>query len=440
MSSSLYKLLQDLDNQKKSYHEKLLSADGEFSLLLRGFQVNNFIVDISNLIIPQFYFASLSNALLFNFDITFLEPVNLDFTYSFPDLDQWLNGVGVIIEKITPDYATDLEQFILGNIKPAYQEQILSSIMGKGYYGKSTYGNAYFDPAAAREFLRNAITLMFKKHPDLTQRKTALNTLAQTLEISDDTVRDVHDRMSMVMAAHTECFMLNYGFLDISNLCAEAEHSESHGIVPYVDFDGEYKEVEVDTLADMQYGCILDTTLLDYCYLMPDEDIYQPDAQIVLDALDSKLKNFRNRLSISAPALSNYVRGDEAGDYRKCERTEVWGELASMRYTIEHQVEAFLNSAFPGLDNFEKRKYKTAVLQLVGSIAKRHKWGFGVYKVMEDEELRSWWINYWTQQGLDANVLYQIYNNLKSWLPDLVAKKIELGKKLRTERLGIPLD
>ena len=440
MSSSLYKLLQDLDNQKKAYHEKLLSADGEFSLLLRGFQVNNLIIDISNLIIPEFYFASLSNTLLFGFDLTFLEPVNLDFTYSFPDLDQWLNGIGVIIEKTTPSYITDLEQFINGNINPAYQDQIQGSMIVKGYYGKSAYGSAYYDPSASREFLRNAITLMFKKHPDITNRRIALSTMAKSLEINDDVVRDVHDRMSMVMTAHTECFMLNYGFLNISNLCAEAEHSESHGIVPYIDFDGEYKEVEVDMLADMQYGCILDTTLLDYCYLMPDEDIYKPDAPVIMDALDSKLKNFRNRLSISAPALSNYVRGDEAGDYRKCERTEVFGELLSMRYTIEHQAEVFLNSAFPGLDNFEKRKYKTAVLHLVGSAGKRHEWGFGVYKVMDSDELKDWWIQYWTQQGLDANVLEQIYNNMKSWLPDIVAKKVDLGKKLRTERLGIPLD
>lgn len=440
MSSSLWKLLEDLDRQKRSYHEKMLSIDGEFSLFMRGFQIYDLMIDISNLLIPEFYFASLSNALLFNLDLSFLEPLNLEFTWRFPDLEEWLRGVGIVIERIIPDYAVSLEEFIKLNVKEEYQQSILATTVGKGYYGISKYGYAYYDPRAVREFLRSGTTLMFKKHPNLTQRRTALETLAESLGIPEVIVKDVHNRISMIMSAHTECFILDYGLLDVTKLCEEVTHSEELGIVPFIDYDGMYREAEILTLADLQYGCILDVTSLDYCYLMPEEDVYKPEARAVIDALVDKLMRFRNRIMITAPAFSNYVRGDEAVDYHKCERTNVWGELISTRYIIEHEVEVFLNAVAPELNNFDRRKYKTAVLQLVGHVGKRHRWGYGVYKAMEDPQLREWWISYWVRQGLDRTTLEKIYDNVKVWLPSLIQKKVDLGRKLRLERLGIPID
>jgi hypothetical protein len=437
-------LLKDISAQKKAYHEKELSPEGEWSLFMRGFQLYDFMIDISNLLIPEFYFASLSSALLFGFDLTDLEPFNLEFDWRFPTLEEWEKGVGVVLEKTLNPCAVSFEEFLEFNIKEEYRPYIEETRLGKGYYGVSRYGYSYYDPATVREFLRNATQLMIKKHPDLLQRKTALLTMARTLGVHEDLAKNIHDKMEMVMTVHTECFILDYGMLDVSKLCMEAVHSESFGIVPYINIDGEYREVEIMTLDDLQYGCILDEGMLDYCYLMPDETIYKsagPEIAPVIDTcIEDKLRRFRGRIALTAPAFSNYVRGDEAVDPTKCERTETWGELVSDRYTLEYVAEQALRQLMPGLDPMKRRTYISAVLQLAGHRGKRHEWGYRVFKAADLDDLKSWWLDYWAQQGLDRSVLEGLYERAEPFLEKFISKKVELGRKLRLERLGIPID
>jgi len=425
-----------LDYQKRRYHEKMLTVDAELTLFERSFQTYDFIIDISNLLIPEFFMSSLSASLLFDFDLTNMEPLNVEFTWRIPTLNEWMRGVGVVIEKIFPEYAVSLEDFISRNIREEYQQSIMETRAEKGYYGESRYGYAYFDPAAMREFLRNTVTCMFKKHPSLLERKLEILSFTRTLNILEDLARSMYERMSMIITAHTEAFILDYAFLDISKLCEGAEHSEELAIIPYVDLDGIERTAEIVTLADMQHGFILDVSLLDYGFLMPDEDIYKVDSEIIIAALDEKMKRFRDRLTLTAPAFSNYVRGDEAADYHKCERTGIWGELASLRYIIDAEVNLTLSRIAPELNTFDRRKYVSAVLQLLGHIGKRHKWGYGVYRAMEDEELRNWWINYWVSQGLNLNVLDKLYEMVKVWLPWIVKRKLKLGRQLRERRLA----
>jgi hypothetical protein len=415
---------------------------------MRSFQLYDFIIDLSNLLIPEFYFASLSPALLFGFDLFELEPCNLEFDWRFPTLEEWERGVGVVLERVLSLCAVSLEEFLKLNIKDEFRLGIEETGLEKGYYGVSRYGYSYYDPAVVREFLRNTTQLFIKKHPHWLQRKTALLTMARTLGVLEDLARNIHDRMSMVMSAHTECFVLDYGMLDITKLCAEATHSEELGVVSYINLDGEYREVQVLTLDDMQYGCILDESLLDYCYLMPDETIYKspgppvtPEIAPILDVgIEDKLRRFRGRVMITAPAFSNYVTGPEAADHTICERTNVWGELVSDRYALEHVVEAALSQIAPGLDPMKRRTYISAVLQLWGHRGKRHEWGYRVFKIADLEEYKNWWLDYWSSQGLDRKVLEELYRRVEPFLERLVSKKVELGRKVRLERLGIPID
>jgi len=448
LSTVLNKLLEDIASQKRKYHAKVLSVDGEWDIFMRGFQLYDFMIDLSNLLIPEFYFASLSTSLLFGVDPSDIEPFNLDFTWRYPTAEEWANGVGVVIEKVKTPCAVGLSEFIKDNIKPEYQSPVTSSMLEKGYYGSSRYGYAYYDPGAVREFLRNAVQLMIKKHADLPQRKTALLSLARSLNVPEDLARNVHDRMQMVMTAHTECFILDYGMLDITKLCETAVHSEEYALMPYVDLDGNLHTVEILTLDDMQYGCILNETMLDYCFLMPDESIYMTPgppvtpriAPAIDECIDQKLKNFRNRIALTGPAFSNYTRGDEAMDYKRSVRLEYWGELVSDRYVIENLAETAVRQLLPGVDPVTRRAYISAVLQLWGHRGKRHEWGFNVFKEAGLDEVKAWWLDYWMKQGLDESVLENLFNRLSPSLGHMVRKKIELGRKIRLQRLGIPID
>jgi hypothetical protein len=452
MSSKLSELIKELDRQKQMYHEKLLSVDGEFSLMLRTFQIYDLIIDISNLLIPEFFMSSLIGSLTFSLDLSELEPLNLEFDFRFPTLDEWMNGVSIVIEKIVPDYVYSLYDFIIRNIKDLYQEDIFRSLVSKCVYGRSAYGKCYADPQAVREFLRASLYKIFNKHYTYTQRRLALDSLAETLELNTSLVRMLHDKISMTITLQTECFTLGYSVLSKSRLCQSTHHSPQLGILPYVDYDGNVVEAQITKLADAQFGFILGVSVLGFSYLMPMEDIYKSvfkelvkgsfvyGSPEVFDALKEKLDRFRRRISITPQAFSNYTRGDEAADYHKADRTEIWGELMSMRYTSEAYVDVFLRSVMPDLDPFTRRKYVTAALQLIGHVGKRHRWGFNVYKTLEDQDLKNQWISYWREQGLDPAILENLYENMKTWLPDFIRKKLDLGRKLRLERLKIPLD
>jgi hypothetical protein len=452
MSSALSKLLADISSQKSSYHAKLLSPIGEWSLFMRDFQLYDFTIDISNLLIPEFYFASMSVSLLFDFDLTNIEPLNLEFDWSFPTVDEWLNGINVVITPSINPAATDLETFVYNNIKPEYQELILSSMITKGYYGITNYGSSYYDPAAARELIRNTISLMFKNHPDFTQRKIALMTLTNALDANEDVVTMIHDRMSMVMSSHTECFILDYGMLNVSNLCQEAPDNPDYGVVPYIDINGDYREAKIMTLDDMQYGCVLDVSSVDYCYLMPEGSIYntevtapsqtsgQPLQPTIWKGIDDKLSKFKGRYMITSAAFSNYNRGDESANHSISERTNTWGELQAGRYHIENMIDSTLSQLVSNLDPIKRRTYVSAVLQLVGYKGKRHRWGFGMFKTMNNNDLKNWWVQYWSSQGLDANILGQLFDRVAPFLDAYAKKKVELGASIRLKRLGIPLD
>jgi len=432
----LAKIFNDLVNQKKKYHAKTLSIDAEDTLVQRFLSVYDLTMDISSLLIPEFYYASMSLSLTFDFDLFELEPLNLEFEWRFPDLEEWLKGINIVIDKIFPDIATDIESFVMNNFKDVYIGDILSTITEKCYYGKSTYGSCYVDPAAVREFLRTAIALAIKKHANIPHRKLFIETLSRTLDVNTDVARFVHDKMAMIADTHVICFTLDYGVLDVSQLCEQYEADPSMGKSYFVNLDNQIVSVAFKNLADAQYGCILDITPLDYCYVMPEEDVYEHSPEMYVASVEDKLRRFRERFMLTPLALTNYETGDEATDYTKNERLEIWGNLMALRYKIEAIVKNWLDNNVPDLDVYTRRKYVTAVLQLFGHVGKRHKWGYGVFKVMNSEDLKSWWIDYWSQQGLDKDVLEKLWNFISPLLPSLVEEKLELGRKPRKKRLG----
>ena len=193
-------------------------------------------------------------------------------------------------------------------------------------------------------------------------------------------------------------------------------------------------------LSDLQTAFILGVSALGVSYLSDGEDIYVVEETPYTKAAEEKAKRFAERYTLSPMGLSNYVRGDEAIDYHKCERTNVWGELTSMRYTIESIVEGLLAKELPNLNPFDRRKYVTAVLQLMGHLGKRHKWGYGFYKAMTEEELKAWWLDYWKGQGLDINTLEKLLEVVRPWLERITRTKVERGRRLRLQRLGLPLE
>jgi hypothetical protein len=45
-------------------------------------------------------------------------------------------------------------------------------------------------------------------------------------------------------------------------------------------------------------------------------------------------------------------------------------------------------------------------------------------------------VDYWVQQGLDGGVLEKLWGLVAPLLPSIVAKKLELGRRARKQRVG----
>jgi hypothetical protein len=446
MASSLREVIAELDRQKQAYHEKIMSVDGEFSLLLRSFQVYDLFGDLTFLLVPQFNWGALSLALTFGLNLYELQPLNLEFTYRLPTVEEWLRGVKIVLEAITPEFATDLPSFVLANFEPVHAESVLEAMTRKCVFDQSRYDQCYYDPQLVRELLRSTLLGEVKKHPYHGARRLSLESLGSTAGLNMDVVRSSYNRIQLLTAMHTECFTLDYSVLDMARLCEEEAGSGERPVVRYVDFDGNPVEVTVYNLVDAVMGCILDQTALDYCYLLPDEDPLVhpevapgvPGSPPVAEQVWGKALRARDRIMLQATAVSNYATGLETADYHAAERTTVWGELQAMRYAIEGYVKGFLAREAPGLDQFTQRMYVTAVLQLWGHIAKRHAWGYRAYPAMTDEELRRWWVDYWSGQGLNPSILDKLFTEVVVWLRELAGVKRRLGERVRRRRLQHP--
>ena len=119
-------------------------------------------------------------------------------------------------------------------------------------------------------------------------------------------------------------------------------------------------------------------------------------------------------------------------DFHKSERVEQYGSLQMIRYMIDSWVISMLHEL--GVDIYRLNLYCRAVNQLIGHRKKRHKWGYSAFKTMTEDEFKKWWLEYWTRQGLNRDVLEMLYEGVKRWLPHLRTQTQELGERLKKIR------
>ena len=184
-------------------------------------------------------------------------------------------------------------------------------------------------------------------------------------------------------------------------------------------------------------GFILGLTPLGYGLLMPDESIYAlKDGNknpSIIQVLVDKILGIVNRVTSTVWAYGNYNKVEEMRNYHKSDRTAQYDSLQTQRRMIESWVEARIP---PEESNPVRiRQYQNAVLQLVCWKAKRHKWGFKAWESMSDDDFKKWWLDHWSTQGLNRQVLEKLHEGAKRWTSDIRQTKLRLGIKVKKERL-----
>ena len=442
----------DLVEQKRKYHSKVLSLDALGLLFDRVLDIESLFGEWMWQYLVMFINFDISSLFIWGLDPSELEPLNFDFDVELPSVEEWLQGIKIKFEKIDlgeqwkrvlEEYLheivppkLDFSTFVEWNVEEEWQPPTQEQQKRKLIVGVTKYAEGYVDPPVIREFLRATFYELFKRRPDFERLYTVYKETIEKLGIAEHVAESTFNRIALLHNAMYENFILGYGILGISKLSPQGKYSSK---VPVFTWKREYFEANYAKLAELQAGFILGITPLGLGLLMPRERFYKGTkigtTPPWIWLVDWKGRRALNRFRATPPGIANYQKTDEMLDYHRSERVDQWHELQTIRYAVDSLVTELLKDK--GIGAFELNLYRRAANQLIGHRKKRHRWGFGAFRSMSEEEFKEWWLGYWERQGLKREYLELIYERLSRVLPCLRDRAQELGERLKRVRYRV---
>jgi len=430
--------------QKQKYFEKTLSNDAIYCTYLRTLDGSVYFSTYLWLQLLPFDLTQLGMIMLSSILPIDFEPLPIDFEVSLPSFEELLQGIWMNFESIDwlkfgleigVDYSWlyDFEKFIKFNFESEYWDDLIYGRLGKAVYGVTPWGRGYYDPVVTRDFIRSTFyKLRLLRTPNISWKKI-LEQLIKDFNMTPHLADVIYNRLMAILSAQTNSFILGLGVLGYSKLSKKVN---DWVVVPIEDIEGHKYDLKFTTLDQLQMGFILGITPLGYGLLLPKKSIYHlpegkkspPAIRFVAD----KIKRISHKLVYLTWAYSNYNRVDEMRDFHKSERTFQYDSLQMQRRVIERWVAGQIP---PEEANPVKiRQYQNAVLQAISWRAKRHKWGFEVWRTMTEKEFKGWWKDYWKGEGLNPTLLDILYTGMEVWLKRIREEKVNLGKRVKEIR------
>jgi hypothetical protein len=424
----------DLFYKKLKYFQKVLSQDAVTVNWQRSLDVANLFADYVWLNIPLFDLSQLGLGLIFSILPYEFQPFAIDFTYSFPTTDEMMQGIWADFNKVYYEleypWTSNTTQFVQTNFKPELWKGIQQSMTKKAKYGEAKFYGFVYDPVLQREYTTSTFhKLRLIRTPDLSWKVTN-EQLAENVQIDKIVTREVEARLNLLASAQVNSFCLGLSVLGKSKL------NSKPAVIPYVTPEGKLLEVKYWTLDQLMFGFILGVSELGYGVLLPKYSTFElPEGKNnpeVIKLIVNKVTGAINRLSLLPWVYGQYNKPEEMADIHKSERTSQYDLLQAQRRFIEDWVRNRL--AKYRLDNMRIRQYQNAVLQAVGWKSKRHPWGFKPFKDTSEDQFKAFWINNWKSQGLDENILRELYDSLESIIQAIRDIKTSIGEKVGQTR------
>lgn len=431
-----------LNYQKKKYHKKLLSDNAIYVNWIRNLDVRPLFEDDIWTIIPTFDLTQLGMALTTAILPVEFEPYTIDFEYQSPTSDEVKQGIWVKFTKVRFDelyrWMTDFREYVLENFKEEFQSSILFLMPEKAVYGETRYGMGIYDPTVQREMIRATLWKLRQRTTVDEHWLVTMEGIITLLEMLGITKEVMWNRLMMMFTAQSESFLLGFNVLGKSKL---TEKDGDKAKITIIDARGNIVDIKFNTLEHLQFGFILGLTPLGMGYLLPKESVYKlvdgKKNPPILNVLDKKIRGIRSRLPLTAFAYANYNKPEEMTSEHKSDRAHQYQYLMTLRRHIESIVERAIP---PEESNPMKiRQYQNAVLQLISWKAKRHRWGYGGFEAMTEEQFKEFWLDYWSKQGLNTKILNNLYRGLEKWLVDIRLMKLNIGKKVQQVRKRLAL-
>jgi len=444
-----WKKQRQITQQKLKYGQKVLTNNAILINQLIYADLFDTLAFLSDLLISNTFWSSLLSSFLYGIDLNNLIPDNIVFTVSLPDLQQWINGVLILLNKI--DLATALQNLSL-TMPQINLTQLLNSLtsptnflippisinlqltqLQKAYYNQTAYGYGYYDPTAVTYFFRSTMHAIFVKGKNPASIKNDLQALGQGLNLSPRIVDDTYNRLMAIKKLKEEACLVDYCFVDYSVIPQQADNETQDALITIETLDGRTMTIPVTNIFDLQAGCYVDLSYVDLCvvvdYNQTGVNVYQMGNASIEYVLEGIHRNFVNRINITPLAMANYQTDRARSDPHYSERVAMYGMALTRLRQIEAVTDNILDQIAPGLTAFIKRQYKVAVDNLYGTLFNPHKWGNEAIKAMTKDQLKTWWITKWQNQGLDPNILSSLFDQI---YPLIIAQ----GANRASERLN----
>lgn len=455
--------------QKKKYWSKVLKETAIWANYQRAIDTESIFGEWAWSESMFFIWMDISGLFIFGMEPYELEPLDPEYRTELPTLEEFLQGIKL---KLIPldvhnaylqfywDYfqlrvppLLDYVTFVLATCYPEYADLLLGQRKRKLIVGESVYGTSYVDPPVIRDFMRATLYELAKRRMDFERIRKLFRIAVDKKMIAEHIAESIYNRLVMHFQTLFDSFILDYNLLNYSKLCSrelragEAYYGTSHlasssrgAVTTITTWRGETFTMEIKKFDEVNMGLILNVTPLNLGILMDRRQVYKPTPKSYLDIgtsmtsyfIDWKVRRMISRYRATGIGFGNYQRPEEAFYFHKSERADHYHQLRDFYRHFDNIIENML--ANKGIDIYKKNMYKRAIAMLIGHKKKRHKWGYSAYKSMTEEEFKEWWISYWQKQGLDINILNELYNSVIKWVKPLRSKLEDLGRKLAERR------
>ena len=460
--------------QKKKYWSKVLKETAIWANYQRAVDTESIFGEWAWSETMFFIWMNISSMFIFGLQPYELEPLDPEYRTELPTLEEFLQGIKIKFipidvgetykefywetfkEEVPPllDYVTS----VITTCYPEFKDFLLPLEKRKLVIGETKYGEGYLDPPVVRDFIRSTLYELAKRRIDFERIRKLYKIIVEKKMVSRGVAEAIYNRIVHHFQTIFQSFTLDYNLLNYSKLSPSllrvgvsyygTSYVNTHAnetcegtLIPILTWREELRTTTISKFDEVNTGLVLNVTPLNFGLLMDRKIMYRPLPMPKPEAkgtpmpsklIDWKVRRMISRYRATGVGFGNYQRPEEAFDFHKSERADHYHQLRDFYRHFDMLVENML--AGRDIDAFRMNMYKRAVAMLIGHKKKRHKWGYSAYKDMTEEEFKEYWLDYWGKQGLDINILNELYNSVIKWVKPLRSKLEDLGRKLAERR------
>jgi len=297
----------------------------------------------------------------------------------------------------------------------------------KAVYGKSPYDRSYYDPPQLVEALKKLFMYIITQGFKYTKSHVDYRSIAQSLGISEDLVRDYMMRVDFLMRVFTEQIICGFWICGMSKL-SKTERvwlwSGDADVLKYTAVTPDFEYLDPDSANSFEpaFAPICGFWICGFGRSVPrGRIIYRPVLpKEFTEWVDSNVLSQLDRFVFNLTGFKLW----EPVKYYESRKVIRYGEKMTLMYMIEEIVKNMLTTV--NVDPIKIQSYVNAIWEFIFGKVKKHRPCKQGFKYVTDEEWKRYIVEKWRKAGLDVNVLNQLIERFKG-IAEIVWERLEKG-------------